>query len=240
MDFFKSALQTISLRFSSIAVASCLAILTGAIAAISPASAEESSIATTSIQQAPYSQVFYTGSIYAVKDQDYKPSNPKLGFFSVWSKNPTRNDLRVSVHYCLKDQALSEPGNDLTQMTILNNRQPLLTINQVIAEKPVHEKVTRPGYYQQADVPEDSGWIDPVFWDLPYDSDFDSFSPVYIPPAFCNAGFTQFEISPLKSEIAQLPDQTLQVQLSFSNGEKQNWHLGKGTVQALKQLITIR
>ncbi|MBW4540423.1 MAG: hypothetical protein KME43_14950 [Myxacorys chilensis ATA2-1-KO14] len=237
MNFFKSTLQIIPIQLSSIVVASSLAVASNAI--VPTADAADPSTAT-SIQQAPYSQVFYTGSVYAVKDRDYKASNPKLGFFSVWSKNPANNDLRVSVHYCLKDQALSESGSDLTRMKLLNNRQSLLTINQVIAEKPVYEKEISPGYYEQPNFEAFDWFDDPFSWDLPYDGDFDSFAPVYSSPAFCNAGFTQFEISSLKNEIAQLPNQTLQVQLSFSNGETQTWQLGQGTVQALKKLATIR
>ncbi|MBW4444703.1 MAG: hypothetical protein KME10_26585 [Plectolyngbya sp. WJT66-NPBG17] len=239
MNFFKSNLHTISIRLSNLAFVTSLAVTGSAIVATSLAYAD-SSVATTSIQHAPYSQVFYTGSVYAVKDQDYQPSNPKLGFFSVWSKNPAKNNLRVSVRYCLKDQALSDPGNGLTQMTVLNNNQPLLIINRVVAEKPAHEKETSPGYYERSDLQDFDWFDDPFTWELPYDEDLDSFSPIYSPPTFCNACLTQFEISPLKNEIAQLPDQTLQVQLSFSNGENQIWHLGRGTVQALKRLVAIR
>ncbi len=46
------------------------------IATSQPARSEDEIVTATSINQAPYSQVFRTGSVYAVRKHDYKGSEP--------------------------------------------------------------------------------------------------------------------------------------------------------------------
>lgn len=41
--------------------------------------AEDTITTATSIKNAPYSKVFQTGSIYAVRDHDFRGSEPALG-----------------------------------------------------------------------------------------------------------------------------------------------------------------
>jgi hypothetical protein len=229
----KTNQQPIKKSLSHLLIVSSLFISGAATLVSMPANA---AAPTTSIQKAPYSRLFYTGKVYAVKDQDFDPSDAKIGFFSVWSKNPKNNHLQVAVRYCLNDQSITEPGTYLTKMTLINHNQPLVNINQEIKETAAEEQLISPGYYEPSYATDPFWMDDPFFWDPLYD-DMDYTQPIYIPPTACSAGFSRFDITRLADRIAQLPDQTLQVQLTFSNGETQTWHLGKGTVQALKQLV---
>ena len=53
--------------------------------------AEDTITTASSIKNAPYSRVFQTGSIYAVRDHDFRGSEPTLGVSTLWSKNPTKH-----------------------------------------------------------------------------------------------------------------------------------------------------
>lgn len=210
------------------------------------ASAQTAAVPTTPtpIQQAPYSQVFFTGNVYAVKDRDYKPGDSSLGLFTVWYKNPAQKSLQVNVRYCLPQGAVVQAGAQLTQMILANNNQPLVTINQQVKNTPTTQRVVRPGYYSYADGMDDDFWDDDFLYDDldPFWGDDDGFVdpvPVYIPPLTCSGGTSRFNISQLAGTIAQLPPKRLQVTLVFSDGETSNWNLGDRTVKALKQLIAI-
>ncbi|MBD2681323.1 MULTISPECIES: hypothetical protein [Nostoc] len=232
MPISKMRLSRIKIQLQKIAIA-CSFFLSFT-PALAPVYAANIPVKSGSIAQAPYSKLFFTGSVYAVKDKDYNPSNSSLGFFSVWSKNPVNNDIQVSVRYHLQDKYLREPGTYLTGMTILNHNQPLLKINQVIKETHTKKEALHPSYYQTAMFATDPFWIesDPFFYPTYYDWG-------YVPPSHDYTGFTRFDISRLASAIAQLPNQKLDVQLKFNNGETEHWRLGQGTVQALKQLVEI-
>lgn len=206
----------------------------------------------TPLKKAPYSQVFFTGSTYAVKDRDSDPDNRLIGFSTVWSSNPAKKSLRVAVRYCLKDDSIALDSSYLTGMVLLNKGQPLLKINQSIKTTAARQRVLRSSYYSSgAGVPlqgngfrlyddEETYWgdFDP-FWGPPSD-DFNYTPPDYNPPVTCSAGGSVFDLARLAGAIAQLPLQELQVQLVFSHEKNQNLHLGKKTVQALHKLLAIR
>jgi hypothetical protein len=232
----KNNKQFIKRSFSNLLVVSSLLIPGVATLSTIPISAASAATPVTSMQKVPYSRLFYTGAVYAVKDQDFDPSDAKIGFFSVWSKNPKNNHLQVAVRYCLNDPSITEPGTYLTKMTVLNHNQPLVNINREVKETAAEEQLISPGYYETTYAADPFWMDDPFFWDPLYE-DMDYAPPIYIPPTACSAGFSRFDITKLADKLAQLPDQTLQVQLTFSNGETQTWRLGKGTVQALKQLV---
>jgi hypothetical protein len=84
----------------------------------------------------------------------------------------------------------------------------------------------------------DDYWDNDAFWDG-IDAPFwvDSTD---LPSASCNAGSSQFNIAPLANAIGQLPPQTLEMKLIFSNGVTSQWKLGQKTVQALKSLLAVR
>jgi hypothetical protein len=209
---------------------------TGVLLKSNPSYAVDIPTTTTSIKKAPFSKVFFTGSDYAVKDKDYKSSEPSIGFFSLWSKNPTNKRLQVAVQYCLPAHPLSESRPHLSAMTILDNNQPIVTINQGVGENRAQLRVVQPGYYTPPLYPSFYGEdpFDDPFW-KPLEREFD-----YVPAVTCSAGSNRFDLTKIAGAIAQLPNRTLQVKLVFSNGEIQNWHLGKKTVQAIKDLLTIR
>ena len=206
----------------------------------------------TPIGKAPYSKVFFTGSAYAVKDHDFKGDNPSIGFSTVWIENPTKGRFHVGVRYCLPDSSLATAGTSLSSVVLMNKNQPLLKINQLVKATSVQEKVLSPGYYTSE--LGDPFWNNDVFYNGidPFWGDWNDFDdpieagPAYVPPATyvpaatCSAGSSRFDISQVASAIAQLPPKTLQVKLVFSNGATSDWRLGDKTVQALKELLTLR
>jgi hypothetical protein len=209
--------------------------------AISQSVQAENTIATvSSIKQAPYSQVFRTGSIYAVRDHDYKGSEPKLGVSTLWSENPASRNLSLGVRYCVPSDALIGSTASLSKLVLLNNNQPLVTIDQPIQSTPSYQRVVQnativPGF---GFWDPDTYWGNDGFWDgidQPFWSD-----AATLPSVTCSAGSSRFNIAPLAGAIAQLPNQTLQMKLIFSNGKTSDWRLGQKTVQALKDLLTVR
>jgi hypothetical protein len=229
-------LGSVEHRFRYLVLASCL-ISTTALTQVHAAYASD--IPTASFRNAPYSRVFSTGSTYVVKDRDFNADDPAIGFFSVWSVNPTNHRFQVAVRYCLPNETIATSNARLTGMTLLNNGQPLLTLNHDIDESPAQLREVRSGYYTSFYDPEFPFWADTNPFLDPMSDEFDYVPIVYVPAIDCGAGMSRFDISPLADAIAQLPDQTLQVQLQFSDGQTQEWHLGKRTVQALKELVAL-
>jgi hypothetical protein len=211
-----------------------------AIATIQAVRAEDPIATATSIKQAPYSQVFYTGSIYAVRDHDYKGGEPKIGVSTLWSKNPTNGSLSLGVRYCVPDSVMVGSSASLTKLVLLNNNQPLVTIDQPTKANPSYQRVVQSatvvpglGFWDS-----DTYWGNDAFWDG-IDDPFWADSTT-LPSVSCNAGSSRFNIAPLASAIDQLPPQTLQMKLVFSNGATSQWKLGQKTVQALKNLLAVR
>lgn len=217
------------------------AVTVGAAIATTPSvRAEDTIVTATSIKQAPYSQVFYTGSMYAVRDHDYKGSEPKIGVSTLWSKNPTNSTLSLRVRYCVPESVMVGSSASLTKLVLLNNDQPLVTIDQPIKATPSYQRVV-----QSATVVPGLGFWDPdTYWgnDAFWNGIDDPFwaGSTTLPSVSCNAGSSQFNIAPLADAIGQLPPQALQMKLIFSNGATSQWKLGQKTVQALKNLLTVR
>jgi hypothetical protein len=197
--------------------------------AIQPPIVQATEVPTTatSIDKAPYSEVFYTGAAYAVKDRDFKGDDPSLGFSTVWIDNPTTDKFQVGVRYCLPDNSLTDSGVYLRSIELMSDNQPLVKIDRLVFATSVQEKLLRPGYYSEDF--DDPFWDDGAFY-----GQFDPFwgniayrydePPVYVSPSSCSAGSSRFDLSPLVNAIAQLPSKKLQVRLVFSDGETSNWH----------------
>ncbi|BAY49959.1 hypothetical protein SAMD00079811_75880 (plasmid) [Scytonema sp. HK-05] len=201
--------------------------------------AENTITTATSIKNAPYSKVFQTGSIYAVRDHDFRGSEPALGVSTLWSKNPTKDSLLLGVRYCVPDNSLVGSDASLTRIVLLSKNQPLVTINQPIKQTPSYQKVVQ----SSTTVPELGFWGPGPYWgnDGFWDGVDEPFwaGAATFPSVTCSAGGSRFNIAPFASAIAQLPPQTLQMKLIFSNGATSQWELGKKTVQALKELLAI-
>jgi hypothetical protein len=203
-------------------------------------------VTATSIQKAPYQKVFYTGSVYAVRDHNYKLSEPRIGVSTLWSKNPANGRLSLGVRYCVQDDTLADSTASLTKVQLLDQNQPLMTIDRPIKVIPSYERIVRDpntaaelGFWEPF-----SFWNGDDFWGGVDDSFWNS-NPAWnnttsFPDVTCSAGSGRFSIAPLTDTIAQLPSQTLQMKLFFSNGASSQWKLEKKTVQALKTLLSIR
>jgi len=72
-----------------------------------------------------------------------------------------------------------------------------------------------------------------------FDSVAGSIQTVYISTVQCISGGSRFNLMPVKTQLAQLPVKTLQVEFVFSNGSVQKAKLGQGIVSAIKQLPTV-
>jgi hypothetical protein len=216
-----------------------------AIATMQSIRAEDKIATVSSIKKAPYSKVFYTGSIYAVRDRDYKLSEPKIGVSTLWSENTANGNLSLGVRYCVPDNALT---GSLAKLALLDKHRSLVTIDHPIKATPIYQKAVR----NVAAVPDfgfwgpGTYWGNDGFWDDfndPFWSGIDNPAWSYNAPRpaiTCNAGSSRFDIAPLTNDIARLPTQTLQMNLIFSNGSASQWKLRKKTVQALKALLAIR
>lgn len=200
--------------------------------------------APISVEQAPYSQLFFTGSNYAVKDYDYDPKNPSIGVETVWSANPTSRRFQVDVRYCVPNSSLtnSPTGAELTRIVLLTD-QPFVTLNQRVAYTPTIARIVRRAQY---DYPALSDFSDPFL--LRTDSfgntipnnfalSRDNVPTAYVPESTCSYGTARFDATSVAATIAQAPAKTLQMQLVFSNDAAETWHLGGKTVQALKKLV---
>jgi hypothetical protein len=210
--------------------------------------AEDKIVTATSIQKAPYREVFYTGSVYAVRDHDYKLSEPRIGVSTLWSKNPANGSLSLGVRYCVPDadDTLANSTASLTKVLLLDHNQPLMTIDRPIKVTPSYQRVVRDpntaselGFWEPF-----SFWNNDDFWggvDEPFwNNGFSWNNTAPRPDVTCSAGSSRFSIAPLTDTIAQLPSQTLQMKLIFSNGASSQWKVEKKTVQALKTLLSIR
>lgn len=189
------------------------------------------------IRKAPFSKMFTVGSLYAVKDKDFRASENRIGFFSLWGDVPSRNLLQVAVQYCFDNQEIATSKAYLAEMIIMDDDKdrPLVRIDKGINAVVAQVETVEPKEY----VPYvTSPFYDP-FWD-PFWGGFAYSSATYLPPVQCSFGRSRFDLSPVKNVIARLPNKNLKVQLLFSNGISQNWHLGSKTVEELKKLPTIK
>ena len=197
--------------------------------------------ALAEIREAPFSELFVLGDdqAYAIKDQDYNSAEPDIGFFSLWGDMPANDRLGVVVKYCFEDTSLANVSAELVEMQLMDGDTSLVTIDQVIDSRPAYLYEIRPA--RQSNL-SSSFYYDP-FYDPYYYAPFRlgfSYAPTtYIPGVECSTGLAFFDLAPVQSEIAALPEQTLRVRLLFSNGATEYWRLGGGTVSELKRLPTI-
>jgi hypothetical protein len=193
------------------------------------------------IREAPFSEVFTlttprAGQAFAIKDQDYQPSNNEIGVFSLWADAPDVDLLQVAIRYCLPDEAIARDAAQLVQVDLRLDGETLVTIDQpaVSTNSTLYEvRPAQQATYYYSSTFNDPFW-NPYYYSTPYQSS------TYLPEVNCSLGGSRLDLKPVKDAIAALPNQTLEMRLLFSNGMTSNWHLGGGTVSALKQLPTIQ
>ncbi|MBP0017879.1 MAG: hypothetical protein J7647_10010 [Cyanobacteria bacterium SBLK] len=194
------------------------------------------------IRRAPYSQVFSViledgATGYGVKDRDFSAKYNDVGFYSLWGDVPEQNLLQVAVFYCFRNPDLTD--TELEKVILMAGDRSLVTLVERAIATPTQIVEVVPERYE------------PIFYTDPFgDRDwgyiYDRWgrdrhvSTIRVPAVKCSMGGSRFDLLPVKEAIAQLPEQTLDVQLIFSNGLVENWRLGRKTVQQLKNLPTLR
>ena len=194
------------------------------------------------IWEAPFSEVFTVqnadnDTAYGVKDKDYSPREPQIGFFSLWGDVPAQNRLQVAAKYCFPNREIAQSNAYLAEIVLLDDGEPLVTIDQEIVLTRAEVSEIQPAQYVRTYYGSNH-FYDP-FWN-PYYLSPPSISATYVPAIECSLGGARFDLMPVRDALAQLPDKRLQIKLIFNNGLVENWHLGRGTVRALKELPTIR
>lgn len=194
------------------------------------------------IRQAPFSQVFSVdgGTAFGVKDKDYKSSEPDLGVFSLWADVPELDRVELVMKYCVENTDIARASASLVQISLADGDSPLVVIDQVIEGNNAR--------LSEVAAPRTSGvstsvYVDPFFnpyYASPFNVGLSYSPPVQIPAVDCSAGVTRFDLKPVLSALAQLPDQTLAMELLFSDGNTETWQLGGGTVSAIKALPSVQ
>jgi hypothetical protein len=161
------------------------------------------------VLKAPFSRVFTVGSVHMVKDRDYNPSAGKIQFSSLWIDAPEQNLTELAVHYCARGETAA--GAQLQGISLHHREQAVAHIDRVITAEPAQFIEAYPGHMGGG------------------------FSP-QSPSIGCSAGSARFDLAAMRTALASLPAHTLQVRLHFNNGATHNWHLGAGTVEAIKKL----
>jgi hypothetical protein len=192
----------------------------------------------SSLDQGVYSRVFMVDSAYQLKDRDYDPNDSYLGLFTSWSYNPKSvNPFQVRARYCLP-----YPGNadasaaQLVGLDLLDEGKVLVAIKGGLNATTADVQVVRPAYYD----PGSYGPMGSAFFGRGYYRGFQQSAAVYRPAVSCVSGNGSFDLSPVASTLATLPDKTLKIRLRFDNDETSTWQLGGGTVRELKKLVGIR
>ena len=198
------------------------------------------------IREAPFSEVFDlnipTGEPgYAIKDKDYNPRYDGVGLYTLWGDVPERDILQLSVFYCFRNRALENA--ELEKVTLLDGDQELVTIEQKIVTTQAEEVETTPAYYETT-----TFFSDPFYspyWGGGYYRRSSPFSrrtvqSTYDPAENCSVGGGRFDLMPARDALAQLPNKTLNVKLLFSNGRTENWRLGGGTVERMKEFPSLQ
>jgi hypothetical protein len=194
------------------------------------------------IREAPFSEIFTIadGAAFGVKDKDYNPSEPTVGVFSLWADVPGRDRTEMVMKYCVENTSIAQDSATLVEVSLLSGDTTLATIDNVIEAGTAQIDRVQP--------PRTSGvgtsfYYDP-FYNPYYYSPFSfgiSYSPtVQLPAVDCSAGLTRFNLQPIRAALAELPDQTLRMRLLFSDGNTEYWQLGRGTVNAITQLPSLR
>ena len=233
----------LTLQFASFSIVAALAALAPSsiqtyaqqggeeIPGVGPITASESE----TIREAPFSQVFPVSDAFGIKDQDYNPAETGMGVFSLWGDIPTENRLILAIIYCVPNLDLTRQGASLREVTLLRRENELVQIDQKL-----HASITR--REQLSAGRHTNAFFDPYMaraFNTNPNYGFYHHGSSYVPPVQCSSGSATFDLMPVREAIAQLPNRTLNLRLTFSNGSVENWHLGRGTVEALKQLPTI-
>lgn len=193
------------------------------------------------ILAAPYSELFTvtlsegeTG--YGIKDRDFDPSFEDVGFYSLWGDVPDRELLQVAVLYCFQNPGLVDA--ELTEMILLNGDDTLLTVEQSLISTSAQVLEVLPERYEPGVY--DDPFSDPYWGSVYTGGTGGGFNPIYLPAVDCSFGGGRFDLRPIQDTLRQLPEQTLEVTLRFSNGLEENWRLGEQTVEQIKRLPTLQ
>jgi hypothetical protein len=219
-------------RFAPLLLALCLMPATAAKAV------DEVLTLDSSLDQGVYSRVFVVDSAYQLKDRDYDPNDSYLGLFTSWSYNPKgTNPFQVRARYCLAYPGSADASTaQLVGLDLLDEGKVLVAIKGALQATTADVQVVRPAYYD----PGSYGPIGPAFFGRGYYRSFSQSAAVYRPAVSCVSGNGSFDLSPVASTLATLPDKTLKIRLRFDNDETSTWQLGSGTVRELKKLVGIR
>lgn len=203
-----------------------------------------------SIREAPYSKIFSSTSAsgaptFGLKDRDYNPGESKMGVFTLWADVPESEFFGVLVRYCVPDTSIAQDGAYLSEMSLIDNGETLLSLTANSAATVAKS--------EEVQAAQQVVYSDP-FYD-PYFSSWGGYSrrsrnfyrrswyrptiAEYIPAVNCSSGGNRFDLSEVKNEIRRLPEKTLQMKMLFSNGVVENWQLGKGTIAEMKKLPTL-
>ena len=194
------------------------------------------------IRQAPYSEMFTinttkSGLAYGVKDRDFQGTNDRIGVYSLWADAPEADLLLVAILYCLPDEAIARSNVHLVSIELSADGKSLVTIDQpAVSTQSTLNEVTpaqQVSTYSYSNYYYDSFWS-PGYFGSPYRTS------TYIPAVNCSYGGSRLDLSPVKNAIASLPNQTLDMELLFSNGMTSNWRLGQRTVALVKELPSIQ
>ncbi len=190
------------------------------------------------IDTGSYSQLYRSGTTYLIRDKDYNPDLSQFGLFTTWQYRP-RGQFQVRAQYCQGD-LWSGDAPTLTEMNLLKAGRPLVQLTTIVAAIPAGREVVRPEFYSpgfRTFSPYSYGSRYSLFGGF---NTYNTYSaPIYRPAVNCTMGSTVFDLTPIAAALQQLPQETLEVQLIFNNGEIRQWHLGRGTVEALKQLSIV-
>lgn len=196
------------------------------------------------IRKAPYSQLFSVtldngATGYGVKDRDFSAKYNDVGFYSLWGDMPEQNLLQAAVFYCFRNPDLADA--ELEKVILMDGDRPLVTLEQSTIATPAQTVEVVPERYEPIVY---SDPFDDPFWGFIYDRrgrwHYRHIRTIHVPAVECSMGASRFDLLPVKEAISQLPEQTLNVQLIFSNGFVENWRLGRKTVQQLQNLPTLR
>ncbi|MBC7880747.1 MAG: hypothetical protein H7Y37_05380 [Anaerolineae bacterium] len=193
----------------------------------------------SSLDQGVYSRVFVVNSAYMLKDKDYVPNESYLGLFTNWSYSPEANNpFQVRARYCLPYPGGADAATaQLVGLDLLDEGKVLVAMQGDLNATPANVQVIRPAYYEPGSYRLGPTFIGRGFYQRSY---YQQSAPVYHPALSCVSGNGSFDLSPVASTLATLPDKTLKIRLRFDNGETSNWQLGSGTVRELKKLVGIR
>lgn len=193
------------------------------------------------IREAPFSELFTVadGAAFGVKDKDYNPSEPTIGVFSLWADIPERDRTELVMKYCVENTAMARSSASLVEVSLLEGDETLVTIDDLIEAGTAQINQVQP--------PRTSGVGTTVYYDPFYNPYFYSpfsfglsYSPtIQLPAVDCSAGLSRFDLAPLRSTLAQLPNATLRMRLLFSDGNTEYWQLGGETVRAIQQMPSV-